>query len=66
MAGGLRLNRRRGNTMLTLINAPSSWASCMCEMASSAPCGEAYSTYAMPLLVMRCLFIGMSRSEMSP
>ena len=52
--------------MLTLINAPSSCASCMCAIALSAPSGDAYTTYARPLLVMNCLFIGISSSAMSP
>lgn len=36
MGGGLRLNLRLGKTILTLINAPSNWASCMLLMAASA------------------------------
>ena len=40
-AGGLRLNFRRGSTMLTLMQAPSTWASCMQAMASSASRAEA-------------------------
>lgn len=66
LAGGLLLKRLLGSTILTLINAPSSCASCMCAIALSAPSGDAYTTYASPLFVMNCLFIGISRPVMSP
>ena len=52
--------------MLTLINAPSSCASCMCAIALSANFGLEKTTYAMPRFVMNCLFIGISTSVMSP
>ena len=65
-AGGLREKRRRGKTIETLIQAPSSWASCIHAMASSASLADVYRMYAMPLFMRNWRFMGISRSAMGP
>ena len=46
------------------MRAPSSCASCMCAMASSAAVGEAYMMYAVPRLVLTAAFVSVSSEEL--
>ena len=43
-------NLRRGSTIETLMIDPSTWASCMLEMAASASCSCTKRIYAVPRL----------------
>ncbi len=52
--------------MLTVMTAPSNWASCMCAIADSELAAVSYTMYAVPRLVMNWRFIGTSMDWMRP